>query len=462
LYFADWSLVPDADRPRVLGDDPTRVSDGTPVVVDDAMRPVEPWCTFLRLYSENISRKSAEAYALDAARFARFLDERDLDVLDVRQSDLVAYRKHRLGTGLSTRSWARELVVIRSLFNFLYTTGQRSSVPWIRVGSRSFVTPGSPTTDMDVRALSHSQWIALRDNGFGGQLPDGAMDPSFRGQCTVRNATAAELAVTSGMRLNEWRTLLDVEVTAVGAGTFVVLEACAKNRRRRRAYIPASSVKAIELYRATERKSVIRKAQPSLRKRLSTMAVIEDFDAVAGKLSYRAEGRLVRLPVAAIPPKTRRLLVEVKKDGWVEPLSLFVGRGGLPPSERRWHQYFEGANARLATFEGQIPSMPITVTTHDLRHTFAIVMLRSLQLRAAQLERSRPKTGAGTLSEHIVHNPLLTLQRLLGHASPATTMVYLRYIDESDELIQRAFESWSDHEKDYASYVLEQLEEQGR
>lgn len=56
--------------------------------------------------------------------------------------------------------------------------------------------------------------------------------------------------------------------------------------------------------------------------------------------------------------------------------------------------------------------------------------------------------------------PLLTLQRLLGHASPSTTMVYLRYVDESDELIQRAFESWSDNERDYASYVLAQIEAQ--
>ena len=100
------------------------------------------------------------------------------------------------------------------------------------------------------------------------------------------------------------------------------------------------------------------------------------------------------------------------------------------------------------------------VTPHDLRHTFAIVMLRSLQARAAQFEYARPKHGVGTLSEHIVHNPLLTLQRLLGHASPSTTMEYLRFVDESDALIQAAFESWSDSERDYASYVLEQLETQ--
>jgi integrase len=120
------------------------------------------------------------------------------------------------------------------------------------------------------------------------------------------------------------------------------------------------------------------------------------------------------------------VLVRLGPDGWIEPLSLFVGRGGFPPSQRRWHQYFEEANNRLASFEGQVPVMPVAIRPHDLRHTFAVVMLRSLQQRAAQLERSRPKHGFGTISEHIIHNPLLTLQRLLGHASPSTTMVYLR------------------------------------
>lgn len=91
-----------------------------------------------------------------------------------------------------------------------------------------------------------------------------------------------------------------------------------------------------------------------------------------------------------------------------------------------------------------------------------MVMLRSLQRRAAQFEKRRNRTGIGTISEHIVHNPLLTLQRLLGHASPSTTMIYLRYVDESDELIQRAFESWSDNTRDYAAYVLDELEREAQ
>lgn len=459
LYYADWNLARKDGYDALDADHVPIVQSGTPIVVDDNMRPTEPWCTFLRLYSQNIATNSVDAYARDALKFGQFLESRGVGVLDVCERDLVAFREHRRSEGVSARSWSRHLVVIRALFTYLYDTGQRDSLPWIQVGSRSVVTPRATRTDMDVRALSHSQWNALRNIGFGGELPSGELDPSYRGQSTVRNVCAVDLALTSGMRITEWSTLLDAEVSYNdGNGASLVLEACAKNGRRRRVYIPSSTVKSVELYRATERKSLVRKAQGALRRKLPTLAVVTATDQVAGTLAYRHEGLDKREKVEAIPPEVRRHLVRVGDAGHIEPLSLFVGRGGRPPSQRRWHQYFEDANDRLATFGKATPTMPPAVTPHDLRHTFAVVMLRSLQRRAAQLEKSRRRTGFGTISEHIVHNPLLTLQRLLGHASPSTTMVYLRYVDESDELIQRAFESWSDDARDYATYVLDELE----
>lgn len=458
LYFADWTAVERSDYPMDSDTADRRIASGTPVLVDDEMRPLEPWCTFLRLYCQNLRTNSIYAYARDALEFGRFLDTRGIGVLDVSEPDLVAFRKYRLANGVSTSSWSRHLVVIRALFTYLYETGQRDSLPWIQVGSRSVVTPRTPRTEMDVRALSHSQWLALRNIGFGGELPSGEVDRSYRGQSTVRNVCAVDLALTTGMRLTEWSTLLDAEIPSSDGGASLVLEACAKNARRRRVYIPASTVKAVELYRATERKSLVRKAQTALRRRLPTLAVATHIDPTAGKLTYRQKGIDTREDFAAIPPEVRRLLVRVDAAGYIEPLSLFVGKGGRPPSQRRWHQYFEDANDRLAAFGSSPPTMPPAVTPHDLRHTFAVVMLRSLQRRAMQLEQSRTRTGFGTISEHIVHNPLLTLQRLLGHASPSTTMVYLRFVDESDELIQRAFESWSDDTRDYATYVLDKLE----
>ncbi len=457
LYFANWALASDLDCAPIRAGSSGRIQNGTPIIVDDAMWPVEPWCTFLRHYCENLSVNSVKAYARDAFAFARFLDSRTIAVFDVSESDLVAYRAEQLASGTSWRSWSRRLVVVRALFTYLYETGQRDTLPWIQVGSRSVVTPRVPQADLDVRALSHAQWVALRDIGFGGQLAGGAIDPAYRGRSSVRNTCAAELALTTGMRLSEWSTLLDIEVPAESGGAPVALQACAKNGRSRRVYIPASTVESINLYRDTERVSLVRKSQSSLRQKLPSLAIVSEIDCSVGKLTYAIDGQPKRVPIAGIPIDVRRRLVRVQDSGFVEPLSLFVGKGGKPPTQRRWHQYFVDANERLIMFADEVPAMGRAVTPHDLRHTFAIVMLRSLQQRAMKLEQTRPMHGFGTIAEHIVHNPLLTLQRLLGHASPSTTMIYLRYLDESDDLIQRAFESWSDETKDYADYVLEAL-----
>lgn len=457
LYFADWQGaeklgMADIDLPRVR-----EVPDRTPIIVDSGMRPVEPLCTFLRMYSETVSQNSIYAYAIDTIRFTRFLHENNTDVLAASRADLLRYRKERLASGLSKRSWSRELVVIRALFRYLFETGQRADLPWIRVGSRSLVTPKITETELDVRALSHEQWTAFKNIGMGGELPTGELDPSYRGRCTVRNTCAAELALTTGMRLNEWRTLLEIEVPPNDHAVSLPLAACAKNGRFRRVYVPLSTVEIVNLYRETERKSAVRRAQPLLRKRLPSLAIAEKIDTSAGKIAYSYEGHSHRKKFADIPADIRSILVKQGPDGWIEPLSLFLGNTGRPPSARRWHQYFHDANERLAAFGFGPPKMPAAVTTHDLRHTFAVVMLRGLQEIAAKIEATRPRTGTGTISEHIVHNPLLTLQRLLGHASPATTMIYLRYIDESDDLIQRAFESWADSKRDYASHVMEQI-----
>lgn len=246
LYYANWNLVRKDSYDALDLDDPPIVQSGTPIIVDDSMRPLEPWCTFLRLYSQNLRTNSVYAYARDALEFVRFLDARGVGVLDVCERDLVAFRQHRRGEGVSARSWSRHLVVIRALFTYLYETGQRDSLPWIQVGSRSVVTPRTPRTEMDVRALSHAQWNALRNIGFGGELPSGELDPSYRGQSTVRNVCAVDLALTSGMRLTEWSTLLDAEIRySDDNGASLVLEACAKNGRRRRVYIPSSTVKSV-------------------------------------------------------------------------------------------------------------------------------------------------------------------------------------------------------------------------
>ena len=462
LVFADPSAVTrhDLELQRLAGLPsnaplaPSGQASGVPILLDQRMRPIEPWCTYLRLLSQTVSSSTIRNYGYDARRFASFLNSRGTDVLSATQDDLVAYRDARLKSisrPVSPSTWHRSNVVIRGIFSYLVRTGQRDTEPWIRVGSRT-VLDVRLHDEMRVRALTRDQWVAFRDVGLGGELPDGAVDDSWRGSNPMRSIAAAELALTTGMRLGEWRTLLDFELTPSVGGATVVLQACAKYQKRRRVFIPASTLEVLDLYQRTERRRVTQRASGNLARHLKDLALVKRMDSGTGKVTLQVDGQLQTMPIESIPPELRRVLV-VEGEAGLQSASLFVARSGLPPGHRSWLNTFHLANQRLERFRGQVPALPPAVTPHDLRHTFAVVLLRSLMELAAEREATRPVRGRGTLSEHLAVNPLLTVQRLLGHASPSTTMVYLRHVEDTDALVQRCFESWLDEDTSYADYL---------
>ena len=171
-------------------------------------------------------------------------------------------------------------------------------------------------------------------------------------------------------------------------------------------------------------------------------------------MEFKYQGKWHKKHFRELPIEVRRVLV-FDNAGYLEPQSLFLGKSGFPPSQRYWHMRFSRANKRInEIIEPRNSSYPKNITPHDLRHTFAVVLLQSLTKRALENETRRSKAGTGSLSEHIIFNPLLTLQRLMGHSSPITTMSYLRYLDDSKEIVQKAFESWDEPSLDYADYVL--------
>lgn len=457
LHFADHSHIDRTPWAEHLNSDATRlVPSGCPIIMDENFWPIQPWNDFLRRYARNVSLNSAKAYGRDLFKLAKYLESKSLTWDTVTNDDLLNYRNNRLGHGLSQRSWQRETVVLRAFFNFLVDEKLLDDTPWYSIGRYSVVSPRPVTYDMDVRALTHEQWTRFKNIGLGGQLPDGTIDFSFRGRSTQRDTTAVELAITTGMRLQEWRTVLVPEIApANGGGASLVLEATAKGQRRRTVYIPQKTLDDIDLYVSIERRRTVRQAQSWLSQHRSELAVVQRIDESIGKITYTYQDRIFRKQYLQIPVTHRAVLVAVI-DGQIEPLSLFLGTTGKPPSQRSWHGVFSTANRRLQKFDSEKPRRRQSIVPHDLRHTFAVVLLQNLQRRV--LEHSQIGTlGQGTISEHIISNPLLTVQRLLGHASPSTTMIYLRYIEESDALIQQAFDAWNDPLKDYSDYVLTKI-----
>src|SRR5699024_12194614 len=109
------------------------------------------------------------------------------------------------------------------------------------------------------------------------QLPNGAIDLSFRGRAVQRGTTAAELSITTGLRLQEWRTLLQPELIPTdGGGASVVLESTTKGQRRRTVYGPSKTTDDISLYVNTERKRVVRNPQKWLARHIDGLAVVDN------------------------------------------------------------------------------------------------------------------------------------------------------------------------------------------
>jgi integrase len=108
-----------------------------------------------------------------------------------------------------------------------------------------------------------------------------------------------------------------------------------------------------------------------------------------------------------------------RSSNYNEPDFLFLTNRGDPMSPRAVGAMF----ARTSAAAG------VSATFHSLRHTFAGVMLRSLQRQAQHNSEL---------------NPLLALQTILGHADISTTSTYLRMVATDLAAIEEAVDGLFD------------------
>lgn len=431
-----------------------------PVIVDSKMRPIAHVNAFLAAISDSVSARTRDSYAYDTRRFVNFLENRRTNVVAATQEDLVAYRKARTeidGDAVSSATWERDKIVIKLLYRFLIDEQLVPREPWTSAGRRSPIDYPGAVGSPPIRFLSNTQWRLFRDVGLGGQLPDGSLDPRWKVSHPQRNVAGASLALSTGMRLQEFSSVLDLEVpySAQNAVSFDIA-ATAKLGRQRTIQVPPETLKLIHLYRRTERAQVVRSTMRAREKQIDALAIVSRVDPVRNRVFATFQGRKQSWEIARMPSALRRVCVRETANG-LEPLTLFVGSNGLAPQRRAWSAIFEAASRRVGRMSSlaEVPRMPFRITPHDLRHTFAVVLLRYLMMQASSREASRREgnLGGGSISDHLIHSPILTVQRLLGHASPLTTMVYLRHVEDTELIVRRALDTWNDAELTYADYI---------
>jgi site-specific recombinase XerD len=395
------------------------------------------------------SLNSLRAYARDILVWMRFLEERrgGKTVWQAERDDVIAFHHaRRLAKApyrISASSWNRALAALDKLHRWGLEEGLIKVSPFSygislrRAGERGIPQVVEANRARERAARSHNmrfadlgRYLAFRDVGLRGRLPDGAEDPSWRGRNGERNALFAELLVTTGMRLSEAGSLFLAELPSIdGKGPralpFDLPGAITKGERPRRIRLPRRVLKLITNYVDLDRRIAAGRATATVADPL--------WLAPDGRSATDPHGN--RAPLSRIGVRDRQRVLHASS-GRAEHALLWLTEGGKPVPSATWEVAFRRASLRCQSF-----GIDVVVTPHMLRHTFAINML-SMLIREQIGTVFNPADSHGAAYRHILGDPLQKLQHLLGHASITSTYIYLDSLAEAQELVDAAADRW--------------------
>lgn len=391
------------------------------------------------------SRHSLRAYAYDVAVWLRFLDSTGKTVWSASRNDVAAYhRARRRGEAahrVSAASWNRAVASLDRLYRWAEQNGLIAEAPFSRRavwrpahgGCRGMIAARNDAYERgakrsDVRFVTMEDYRIFREVGLRGLAPDGAERPGARDRNGLRNALFADLLVTTGLRLEEASGLIAAEVAAIDRDDdqaqqlWMRLPApLTKGDRGRSVLIPRRLLRQIAAYIAVERASAVGK-----------FAARRGADRIERPI-YVAPTALGRMFDICTPEERLRLVI-CDGDGTPrEPAALWLTEVGQPVLPNSWEMTFTRACRRC-----EENGFPLSISPHQLRHTFAVHMLALLiqqRLREAALPMG-PVEGYRL----ILGDPLQQVQRLLGHASLTTTYIYLDHIATRADTVDAAVE----------------------
>ena len=333
----------------------------------------------------NRSTGTNRKYAFALKVWLNFLELRGVAWDEATEHDLFDFKFWRRTDPRNPRpvsgsTWSGDLVAISAFRNWAALTQGRSSVLAVtgsvahndrfqRIGDVR--ARASTIRSADVKWLSPGAYRQWRDVGIHGIAPDGHERTRWRPRSQTRDAAFVDGLYGSGLRLQEWSSLLMNEIHEPGRANFVthrLADACAKGERGHRYWLKREVVNAVAGYVETERAAAVRRAQTSgLYERIRGLRVVtETHDD--GRLRVMGAGglRSVRR-MNDIRPEERAVLFIRCPEG-LAPLSLWLNEDGIPRPKRSWYKSFERANARVK----RAGIERLECHPHMLRHSFAL------------------------------------------------------------------------------------------
>jgi len=339
----------------------------------------------MRNRSEGTNRK----YAHSLGVWVNFLARRDAHWDSATEEDLLDYKYWRRTDDRNPRpvsgsTWSGDVVAIGTFYDWsrkthngpdlLATAAIRATRGWhTDRGTRGVMLKGSTIRGADVKWLSPAAFRKWRDVGIHGIAPNGSERVLWRPRCQTRDSAFVDGLYGSGLRLQEWASVLTTELAEPAPNrdyvTHRLADACAKGAHGHPFWLKRTVLDSIADYAETERAAAVRRAQASgMYERLLDVRVV-DQPTLNGRVQITdADGTSRRsVDLGELNPN-QRLSLFFRSDTGLEPLMLWLNEDGSPRPKRAWYKAFSSANARVR--RSGIDRMECR--PHMLRHSFAL------------------------------------------------------------------------------------------
>ena len=401
------------------------------------------------------SRHSLRAHGYDILVWLRFLGSvRGKTVWQADADDVGAYYRARRRSDaefrISASTWNRAIASLDKLYRWAEREGLVERTPFTHrqvwrgsYGGRRAVIAGRneayerAARRSDVRFVDLADYNAFRDIGLRGLTIEGAQRPGSRDRNGARNALFADLLVTTGLRLEEASFLLAAEIPVWDARAerqrrVELPAALTKGDRGRTMLLPRRLLPAFGAYMAVERASAATKFAMRRGWEAIERPIFIHRPPFAPTALQIAGGGTMDLEV--VTPEERARLIICADDGTpCEAAVLWLTEVGHPVLPNSWEAIFARASRRCTD-----AGIPVRVSPHQLRHSFAVHMLAMLIQR--RIPEAAAPAGAMEGYRQLLGDPLQQVQRLLGHSSLATTSIYLDHIATRADTVDAAVE----------------------